>query len=195
MKKIFALILCLIISAVLCFSMVSCLSQSNTETSNDNEKSASNINSSVNTKNDANADNNDEHVCNFKTPQMLLQYKKNYVKEEKGLKEGFVFYENGTGEFHLYKKENGIVSSGYICFDWRTATDGAVHLFADDEIHTKENNTNEKLEISLPTRMLFVSEEFITFYTAESGYVDSVGGYSYTLKCDYILIGSSLDKK
>ena len=195
MKKRLNFIFCFLIFTILCFSMCSCLTQNNTDTSSGNEKNhINNTNSSVDTKNDASADNTDGHVCNFKTPEMRLQYQKSYVRKDGTSKEGFVFYENGSGKFHVYEKENGVVSSGYICFDWRTATDGAVHLFADDEVHTAENNTNENLKISLPTRMLFISEDFVTFYTEESGYVDSIGGYSNTVKCDYILTGSSLDK-
>ena len=183
MKRTLAHFLTMLIIVTLSLSLFACTEASDSPT-NDNLKS-------------------DASNTNATTPEERLKYGERYVLETEDGNEGFIFNSNGTGEYHIWEviwdKTEKTIKSGYVKFDWRSASDGAIHLFKNGETQLKDNNTYGNFNLD-PVKMLFVSEDFVTYYEYESGYnIDITTGvgkaYSDIIKTDYIRAGSSLDKK
>ena len=75
----------------------------------------------------------------------------------------FVFNRDETGEFHqaiVNANDTSKVSSTIIHFEWRTASDSAIHLFK-KSIEYSTNNTDNSITPSLRETRVFASEDFI----------------------------------
>lgn len=188
MKRMITLFWAMLIILTLCLSLSSCTQDSEGSAKDKTQNNTSN----------ANAQN---VICNASTPEERLKYGERYVLKTEESNMGFIFNSDGTGEYHIYEvswdKTVKIVRSGYVRFDWRSASDGAIHLFKNGETQIKDDNTAPDFNLN-PVKMLFVSEDFVTYYEYESGYIHDLNGggkvYSSVIKKDYIRAGSPLDK-
>lgn len=72
----------------------------------------------------------------------------------------YIFHSDGTGELHSYFDSNGTISSGIAYFEWRTASDGAIHFFKTSS-KLKSDNEDEHFNPSKGLWKASVSEDFI----------------------------------
>ena len=181
MKKIIACFLAVLIIVTLCLSLFACTQSSDNSADDKTESNTANTKAA--------------------TPEERLKYNEKYGFKNENGNEYFIFKSDGTGEYHksevVWDKTEKTVYSGYVNFDWRSASDGAVHLFKNGETQLKDNNTAGYFELN-PVKMLFVSEDFVTYYeyetTSYTNLYDNVEVYSYFTKKDYIRAGSTLYK-
>ena len=97
-----------------------------------------------------------------------LRFGEKYMVNEKVY---YIFYKNGTGEYHRYSENSydNTIQSGMVEFEWREASGGVIYLFTTD-ITYYEDHTSD-ISIGVTSYPIHVSEDFIayTYFYTSSG--------------------------